>query len=100
GLSVDDELKSLRVVRRLQEALPLRLVPTWLGAHEIPLEFRDTEGRRHEYVELLLHEMLPRVVRERLAVFADVFCEPGVFTRAETDTLLRAARAAGLALKL
>ena len=101
GLSVEDELKSLRVVRRLQAALPLRLVPTWLGAHEIPLEFRDRGARGHaEYVALLVGEMLPRVVESRLARFADVFCEPGVFTAEETEAILRAAREAGLALKL
>jgi imidazolonepropionase len=100
GLSLDDELKSLRVVRRLQQELPLRLIPTWLGAHEIPLEFRDTAARRSEYVQLLLNEMLPAVVRDQLAVFADVFCEPGVFTPEETRAILDASRAAGLALKL
>lgn len=100
GLSVDDEIKSLRVIQRLQRDLPLRLVPTWLGAHEIPLEFRETASRRSEYVQLLLHEMLPQVVRERLATFADVFCEPGVFTPEETRAILTAAKGAGLALKL
>ena len=100
GLSLDDELKSLRVIRRLQDDLPLRLVPTWLGAHEIPLEFRDTAARRSEYVQLLLREMLPRVVSDRLATFADVFCEPGVFTPEETRAILTAAQGAGLALKL
>ena len=100
GLTLDDELKSLRVIQRLQRDLPLRLVPTWLGAHEIPVEFRDTAARRSEYVELLLHEMLPRVVRERLATFADVFCEPGVFTPQETRAILTAAQRSGLSLKL
>ena len=101
GLSLDDELKSLRVVRGLQAALPLRVVPTWLGAHEIPLDFRDRGARgREEYVALLLGEMLPRVAAERLARFADVFCEPGVFTTAETEAILTASRAAGLSLKL
>jgi imidazolonepropionase len=101
GLSVDDELKSLRVVRRLQQRMSLRVVPTWLGAHEIPLEFRDRGERgRGEYVDLLLGEMLPRVAAEGLARFADVFCEPGVFTTAETEAILVASRAAGLSLKL
>ena len=101
GLSVDDELKSLRVVRRLQGALPVRVVPTWLGAHEIPREFRDRGAGGHaDYVALLVGEMLPRVAAEGLARFADVFCEPGVFTTAQTESILRAARDAGLALKL
>jgi len=100
GLSMRDELKSLRVIRRLQATMPLRLVPTWLGAHEIPLEYRDTAERRSEYVQLLLHEMLPAVVNERLAQFADVFCEPGVFTPEEARAILSASSAAGLGLKL
>ena len=100
GLTVEDELKSLRVVARLQAETSLRLVPTWLGGHEIPREFRGRAEGRHEYVEQLVHEQLPRVVAERLATFADVFCEPGVFTLAETRTILDAARAGGLLLKL
>jgi imidazolonepropionase len=100
GLSVDDELKSLRVIQRLQHDTNLRIVPTWLGAHEIPTEFRDTAERRSEYVQLLLNEMLPRIRDEKLASFADVFCEPGVFTADETRAILTASRDAGLALKL
>lgn len=100
GLSVDDELKILRVIRRLSEELPLRIVPTWLGAHEIPREARATPATRASYVKMLRQEMLPLVTNERLALFADVFCEPGVFTIDETRELLTAARAAGLGLKL
>src|SRR5688572_19452996 len=100
GLTPEDELKSLRVVRRLGERLPMRLVPTWLGAHEIPLEFRDVREGRSEYVRLLVSTMLPGVVSEGLARFADVFCEPGVFTVDEARTVLTAARSAGLGLKL
>jgi imidazolonepropionase len=100
GLTLDDELKSLRVIRRLQAALPLRIVPTFLGAHEIPLEYRAQPRNRAEYVALIVEEMIPRVARERLAAFADIFCEPGVYTLDETRTILGAARAAGLALKL
>ena len=100
GLSVDDELKSLRVIARLARELPLRLVPTWLGAHEIPLEHRGSPGGRSAYLRMLVDEMLPRVADERLAQFADVFCEPGVFTVEESRQVLTASRAAGLALKL
>jgi imidazolonepropionase len=100
GLSLDAELKTLRVVSRLTEALPLRIVPTWLGAHEIPLEYRERTSGRGEYVDLLVHEMLPEVARHHLARFADVFCEPGVFTVDESRRILEAARAAGLGLKL
>ncbi len=97
GLTVDDELKELRVIARLAQVLPVRLVPTWLGAHEIPLEYRTARNR---YIEMLVNEMLPRVAAERLARFADVFCEPGVYTVAESRTILTAARGAGLGLKL
>lgn len=100
GLSLDDELKTLRVVRRLADALPMRIRATWLGAHEIPLEFRERPNGRREYLDLLLHEMLPAVARDRLATFADVFCEPGVFTVDESREILTAARTAGLAIKL
>jgi imidazolonepropionase len=100
GLSLDDELKMLRVIRRLAETMPMRIVPTWLGAHEIPLEYRDREGGRREYVDRLVHEMLPAVAAGRLARFADVFCEPGVFTVDESREILTAARGAGLGIKL
>jgi imidazolonepropionase len=101
GLSLDDELKTLRVVRRLVELLPMRIVPTWLGAHEIPLEFRaEGERGRRRYIDLLIHEMLPAVAAESLARFADVFCEPGVFTVDESREVLTAARNAGLGIKL
>jgi imidazolonepropionase len=100
GLTPDDELKSLRVVARLADLLPLRIVPTWLGAHEIPLEFREIANGRSEYVRLLVSTMLPGVASGTLARFADVFCEPGVFTIDEARTILTAAKAAGLGLKL
>jgi imidazolonepropionase len=100
GLTLEDELKSLRAIRRLAGMLPLRLVPTWLGAHEIPLEYRAAPRSRGEYLRLLVDEMLPRVAGEGLARFADVFCEPGVYTVAESRTILEAARAAGLGVKL
>ena len=100
GLTLEDELKSLRVIARLADELPMRLVPTFLGAHEIPLDYRERANGRAEYVELLVNEMIPRVARDRLAKFADVFCETGVYTPTESRTILMAARAAGLELKL
>jgi imidazolonepropionase len=100
GLTLEDELKTLRVVRRLAAALPMRIRATWLGAHEIPLEYREREGGRRAYVDLLVNEMLPAVTRDGLAAFADVFCEPGVFTVDESREILSAARASGLAIKL
>jgi len=100
GLSLDDELKSLRVIARVAEASPVRIVATWLGAHEIPLEYRERPRGRAEYIKLLIEEIIPRVRDERLASFADVFCEPGVFTLEETRSVLRASRNAGLRIKL
>lgn len=101
GLSLADELRTLRVIQRLAQTLPMRVVATWLGAHEIPHEYRDRgDAGRRAYVDLLVHEMLPAVARESLAGYADVFCEPGVFTVAESREILTAARAHGLAVKL
>jgi imidazolonepropionase len=97
GLSVEDELKMLRVIRALNDSGPLRLVPTFLGAHEVPDEFRD---RRSDYLDLIMHEMLPRITAEKLAEYCDAFCEAGVFTVAETRRVLEAARAPGLGLRL
>jgi imidazolonepropionase len=100
GLSVEDELKLLRIIARLSDVLPMRLVPTWLGAHEIPHEYRAKADGREQWIRTLVHEMLPLVTGERLARFADVFCEPGVFTVEESRRILGASRDAGLALKL
>ncbi len=100
GLSLDSELRSLRVIRRLNDLLPLRLVPTFLGAHEVPLEYREAPRTRREYLDLLIHQMLPAVAGEGLARFCDVFCEPGVYTATESRALLTAARGHGLGIKL
>lgn len=100
GLTLEDELKTLRVIRGLAERLPMRIVPTFLGAHEVPLEYRDRAGGREEYIALLVEEMIPAVARERLAAFADVFCETGVYTADESRRILTAARAHGLGIKL
>jgi imidazolonepropionase len=78
----------------------LRIVATFLGAHEIPLEFRDPASRRAEYVDLVVGEMIPAVAAAKLAQFADVFCETGVYTVDESRIILEAARRAGLLLKL
>lgn len=97
GLRTADELKMLRVIRALTGRVPMRIVPTFLGAHDVPLEYRD---RRGAYVDLIINEMMPAVAAERLAVFCDVFMEPGAFERAETERILTAARDHGLQLKL
>jgi imidazolonepropionase len=97
GLELETELKQLRIVRRVAAAERLELVPTFLGAHEVPPEYR---ARRAEYVRLVVEEMLPVVTREQLARCCDVFCEPSVFSVAEARAVLSAAHGAGLALKL
>jgi len=100
GLSLESELATLRVIRRLAAELPLRLVPTFLGAHEVPLDHRETARDREAYIQLVTEEMIPAVASEGLARFCDVFCEPGVYTVDETRRILGAARGAGLQLKL
>ena len=97
GLSVEDELKMLRVVRRLNTEGSLTYIPTFLGAHEVPDEYRE---RREEYVSLVVEEMLPRVAAEGLAEFCDVFCEERVFTVEDSRRVLEAARAKGLGLRV
>jgi imidazolonepropionase len=97
GLTLEDELKMLRVVRRLNGETPLSYVPTFLGAHAVPDEYR---GRKGEYERLITAEMLPRVAEEGLAEYADVFCEPGYFEIEETRRILSAARVAGLKLRV
>ena len=79
GLSLESELTTLRVIRRLAADLPLRLVPTFLGAHEVPLEYREAPRTREEYIACVTEEMIPAVAAEGLARFCDVFCEPGVY---------------------
>lgn len=100
GLTLEDELKMLRVARRLSETQPVRIIATFLGAHEIPQEARATPAGRADYVTSLVSAMIPRVAADGLAQFVDVFCEPGVFTVEESRSILSAARQAGLHLKL
>jgi imidazolonepropionase len=100
GLTLEDELKTLHVIAEVSSIVHLRLVPTFLGAHEVPLEARATADGRSNYIDLLVHEMIPRVAKQKLALFADVFCEPGAYTVAESRKILGAARDAGLGLKL
>ncbi len=97
GLSLEDEIKSLEVIQELNRVHPLDLIPTFLGAHEIPDEFRD---QRELYIAKIINEMLPVVAERRLAEFCDIFCESQVFTVAESERILTAARSAGLKLKI
>jgi len=97
GLDPANELKQLRAIRKTAASERAALVPTFLGAHEVPPEFRD---HRADYVRLVCDEMIPTVAHEHLAAACDVFCEPGVFDVAETRTILTAAQRHGLAVKL
>ena len=98
GLTVEDEIRSLRLLETLEldRDLPA-IVPTLLAAHEVPPEFRD---RRHEWVRTIVEEIVPRAAREGLARFCDVFCEEGVFTVEESRVILEAGRRAGLGLRV
>ena len=97
GLTVESEIKMLRVIRRLKELSPLTIKATFLGAHSIPLKYR---GRQDKYVDLVIDEMLPRVADEGLADFVDVFCDRGFFTVEDTDRILAAAAKFGLPPKI
>jgi len=97
GLTIEDELKILRAIRQLNSETPLRYVSTFLGAHDIPAEYGS---RRATYVSLVINEMLPRVVEEKLAEYCDVFCEADVFSNDETRQILSAARGQGLGLRV
>jgi imidazolonepropionase len=97
GLSLAAELKILRVIRALGASGLLRTVPTFLGAHEIPDEYR---GRTGEYVRLVIDEMLPRVAEKKLADYCDVFCEPHIFDVPNARAILRAAQALGLGARI
>jgi imidazolonepropionase len=97
GLSLEAELKILQAIKRLDQETALSYVPTFLGAHTVPPEYRS---RREEYVSLIINEMLPQVAREQLAEYCDVFCEENVFTTDESGQILSAARDHGLGLRI
>ncbi|MBN2171061.1 MAG: imidazolonepropionase [Candidatus Krumholzibacteriota bacterium] len=97
GLNLEQELRALRLIRDLDGSLPATLVPTFLGAHEIPAERRED---REAYVDELCDVWLPAVAKQGIARFCDVFCEPTVFTLDESERILRSARGLGLGLKI
>jgi imidazolonepropionase len=97
GLMMEDELKMLRVVRRLQQLSPLKIVPTFLGAHAVPPEYK---GRQKEYVDYVISGMIPVVAAEELADYIDVFCDKGFFTVEDTDRILNAGMKYGLRPKI
>lgn len=96
GLTVEDELKLLRAIRRVSETTPLRCIPTFL-AHEIPGEYKDHSD---DYVDLVVTEMIPLVAAEKLAEFCDIFCESKVFSVAQAERVLSAAKRQGLGLRV
>lgn len=97
GLETGAELKMLRAIRTLAGEGPIDLIPTFLGAHEFPPEYRE---RRDDYVDLVIDEMIPAVEAEKLAVYCDVFMEPGVFSPAQTRRVLEAGMKHGLRPRL
>jgi imidazolonepropionase len=97
GLTQESELKTLRVLRDLDATHAIEIVSTFMGAHEVPTEYRT---RRQAYVDLIINGMIPAVARDRLAEWCDVFCEEGVFTPEESRAILDAARAAGMKLRI
>lgn len=97
GLSLESELKMLRVIRRLKTVSPIPVKATFLGAHAIPSEYKS---RREDYIRLLVDEMLPKVAAEGLADYCDVFCDRGFYTVEETDYILKSAAQYGLKAKI
>jgi imidazolonepropionase len=97
GLSTEAEIKTLKAVRIVNDAQPVDLVPTFLGAHAVPKEYKGSPDR---YLDLVIDEMLPLVVEQKLARYCDVFCEEGVFSIGQSRRVLSAARDMGLELKI
>lgn len=96
GLDLENELKQLRVIKSLNESQPVDLVPTFLGAHAVPKEYKDN---REEFIRIVCDEMLPEVVKQNLAEYCDVFCETAVFDAGETRKILEKAKSLGLKTK-
>lgn len=95
GLTVEDEVKQLKVIRELGKSQPVELVPTFMGAHAVPEEYREN---REGYIRLVCEEMIPETAG--LAEYCDVFCETGVFSAGESDQILKAAKRYGMGLKI
>jgi imidazolonepropionase len=97
GLTLEDELKILRVIRRVGKETPLETIPTFLGAHAFPAEFREN---RAGYISLIIEEMLPVIAREKLVEYCDIFCEQNYFNPEETRRILTAGKQHGLKLRM
>ncbi|WP_395044038.1 imidazolonepropionase [Flavobacterium sp.] len=97
GLTVEGELKMLRVIKKLAKNYPIKIKATFLGAHAFPLEYKENHSG---YIDLIINEMLPKIAKENLADFIDVFCETGYFSVAETKQIMIAAKKYGLQPKI
>ena len=97
GLTLESELKILRVIKKLKENFSLPIKATFLGAHAIPNKYKE---KRAEYIQLIIEKMIPEIAKEKLADYIDVFCEKGYFTTKETDQILKAGRKYGLIPKI
>jgi len=97
GLTLESELKILRVIKKLKENFSLPIKATFLGAHAIPNEYKE---KRSEYIQLIINKMIPEIAKEKLADYIDVFCEKGYFTTTETDLILKAGIKYGLIPKI
>ena len=97
GLNTDDELKMLRVIKKLRETTPLTIRATFLGAHAVPAAYK---GRQSDYVDLIVNEMIPAVANEDLADFIDCFCDKGFFTSEETERIMEAGARYGIRSKI
>ena len=97
GLTVDDEIKMLRVIRRLKENYPIAIKATFLGAHAFPSEFKDNH---QGYIDLIVNEMIPKIAKDKLADYVDVFCETGYFSVEETNDILECGVKNGLIPKI
>jgi imidazolonepropionase len=97
GLNLDDEIKQLEAIKTADSLHPIDLASTFLGAHEVPKEYK---ARKNDYIDLLTHEILPKIMEKNLAEFFDIFCEEGVYSIAESRKLIAAAKQAGLKIKI
>ncbi len=97
GLTTEDEIKMLRVIKRMKESSPVTIISTFLGAHAIPMEYKEDPGA---YVDLVINEMIPLVAAEELADYIDVFCDRGFFSVEDTDRILNAGMKYGLRPKI
>ena len=97
GLTVDGELKMLRVIKRLSQDYPIKIKATFLGAHAFPIEYKDNHSG---YIDLIVNEMLPKIAAENLADYIDAFCETGYFSVEETERIMEAGKKYGLIAKI